>query len=1135
MIYDQDPGAEAVGTYEQWKSDKISRGVRRGAFPIKIFQDGKLEAAFDIVDTYGKAFQYKNSYEFTHEEKERLVSALNITETKGSADDRLYSFAFQHIMDKLNELGAENENFKKTFSENSVMMLNSATDLLKERYNLNIKTGNREDDLKEFQNFSAKEKLNNLQYIQPIVKTAILEIEKGIAKTQEKERTDKHGITDGIYAGRRTENERDVQVGQTESGRSNDSGGGNAHSGIVRGLGYRPGQMGLEVGGMDDGVPFGESGGVNAGAEIRRGGNTGEQGNRGVFGDTGEELEREEPTPHKRELHGIGAVRTGSEDVSGELPYERGEQQTLQREINERKEEREESSHAEDYALLSRLQSDCEYYLNSGRADKYLWAGNAQEQIKKMRELYERLPQKPQWLTKNQIDKYEREMLPKAVSTKKLTASVKWEENYAAISTLKELESTDRAANDEDIETLKKFSGFGSLPQVFDENNSQWEEQRNALKELLTKEEYNSLEESTLSAHYTDGEIIKAMYEGLESFGVKGGNILEPSMGNGAFFANMPQELKENSKLYGVELNSITGRMAQRIYPDAEIEVKGFEETDFKDGFFDAAAGNIPFGNFKLYDPKYNKMNLLVHDYFFVKSLDKLKADGVMAFITSKGTMDKESSKVRRHIAERAELLGAIRLPNNAFAATSGDVKVTTDILFLKKRERPIVADKEEWIYTNKNADGFSMNEYFVNHPEMVLGKTVLTKGQFGREEIACVDDGRNLREALIGAVNMLGEEYERKRKAAENTLVSEREAGVDDIFPEPEIMMLPERENTTRLSNENISEENAEQEKEKNNESNAHEDGTGNIGNTESGENNSREKDNDKPKCLEADPNVKNYCYTVIDDKVYYRENDLMISDDKIQGKKEERIKALVELRQDTNAMLNSQLREDISEEEIRELQKSLSDKYDKFQKEFGSINSKANTAAFKQDTDFPLVSGLEVVKDSGETEKADIFTKRTLSPYKTPEHCETSQEAYAVCLNEKREVDLEFIQKLTGKSEKETISDLKGLIYVNPKTMEWETADEYLSGKVVEKLKEAEEAAQKDGLFRENVEALKNVQPEYIQSHDIAVQIGAPWINQKYYTQFIEEKFAPNAYEKYDVHYNSILNSWHIEKPYS
>ena len=621
---------------------------------------------------------------------------------------------------------------------------------------------------------------------------------------------------------------------------------------------------------------------------------------------------------------------------------------------------------------------------------------------------------------------------------------------------------------------MKRFSGFGSLPQVFDEKNAQWAAQREQLKALLTPAEYDSLEESTLSAHYTSPEIIQAMYTALAQFGVTGGNILEPSMGNGAFFANMPPALKENAKLYGVELNTVTGRIAQQLYPEAKIEVNGFEETKFQDGSFDAVVGNIPFGNFQVFDPKYNHMKLLIHDYFFVKGLDKLKTDGIMAFITSKGTMDKANGRMRNYLAERAELLGAIRLPNNAFAAASGNVKVTTDILFLKKRERPVVSNRLPWIYTGKNEDGLAINEYFINHPEMVLGKLITVKSQYGREDVACVDDGRNLIEALNQAVAQIGESYRSSHAPAPRSAA----------LPEPEIVPATEEK---------------------------------------------------KPNCIEADPQVKNYCYTVIDDKVYYRENDFMVSDEKLQGKKEERIKALVELRRDTAQMLQMQLREDISDEQIRQLQQSLSEKYDKFRKDFGAINNKANMAAFRQDTDFPLVSSLEVIEENGETKKADIFSKRTLMPYKTPEHCETSQEAYAVCLNEKRAVDLAFIAGLTGKSEQDSIDDLKGLIYLNPRTRRWEPADEYLSGRVVDKLAEAEEAAATDPKFEENVAALKAVQPEYIESYDIAVQIGAPWIHAKYYEQFIREKFAPYPNEKIDVQYNSILNSWYVAKPFS
>lgn len=1009
MIYGQNPDAAAVGTYQQWKSKTIGRGVRKGAFPIKILQGRAWETAFDITDTYGKAFTYKNSYSLTEQEKEGLISVLEVPEEKGSDEDKLIYFMTVRMMDRL----GKNEQMQKGLEENGSFLFDSALRLILKRYHLSYE-GVDEESIAAFKELSASDKISKLQYMQPLVRNVILEIDKGITqireeKEQEKkninERTDNNGIAEGIH----TSGEGAVKeiIRNDGHGGRHDRLRGQVDSGDLRGLGNRPRQMGLDVGGMDDGDPSGQSNRTDAGRNLRRNRNPSEQRNRGVSGDSGEELEREISPSDEWELSGTGAVRGRGEDVSRELSDARGERQTVPSEINERKE-------------------------------------NTAE----------------------------------IAGTRKLTPAVKWQENLTAIIMLKELERTGRQATDEEREVLKQFSGFGSLPQVFDENNEQWAERRNQLKALLTKEEYDSLEESTLSAHYTSPEIIQAMYTALEQFGVRGGNILEPSMGNGAFFANMPPALKENAYLYGVELNTITGKIAQQLYPDAKIEVKGFEDTEFQDGFFDAAVGNVPFGNFKLYDPEYNSMNLLIHDYFLVKSLDKLKTDGVMAFITSKGTMDKANGRMRNYLAERAELLGAVRLPNNAFAATSGDVKVTTDILFLKKRERPIVANREEWIHLGKTENGLPVNEYFIKHPEMVLGNLVTVKGQYGREDIACVDDGRNLKEALDSAVRRLGEQYRSSHA------LPERETEERERLPEPEI---------------------------------------------------TAEEQGEKPKCIIADPEVKNYCYTVIDDKVYYRENDQMVSDDRIEGKKAERIKALVGLREDTVQMLQVQLREDVPDEEIKRMQQSLSEKYDRFHKKFGAINSRTNTAAFKQDTDFPLVSSLEVVEENGETQKADIFTKRTLMPYRTPEHCETAQEAYAVCLNEKRAVDLAFIAKLTGKSEEETITDLKGLIYLNPKTQKWEPADEYLSGKVVDKLAEAEAAAAKDPRFRENAEALKAVQPKYIESYDIAVQIGAPWIDESYYKQFIDEKFAPYAGENTDVTYNSILNSWHVAKPLS
>ena len=563
----------------------------------------------------------------------------------------------------------------------------------------------------------------------------------------------------------------------------------------------------------------------------------------------------------------------------------------------------------------------------------------------------------------------------------------KFENNIRAIRTLKTLEKENRPANPEDQEVLSQYVGWGGIPQAFDEHNTAWADEYRELKYLLTPEEYEMARASTLNAHYTSPTVIRAVYASVEQMGFHSGNILEPSCGVGNFFGLLPQSM-ESSSLYGVELDSITGRIAQYLYPQADIAVTGFEKTDRKD-FFDLAIGNVPFGNYKVADRQFDRYNFLIHDYFFAKALDQVRPGGIVAFITSKGTMDKQSPEVRKYIAQRAELLGAIRLPNNAFKANAG-TEVTSDIIFLQKRDRAIDIEPD-WVHLGQTEDGIPINSYFADHPEMVLGRMAWDDSMYGaRQETACLPiEGADLSRQLSEAITHITGTYQE----AEMPELSEGET-IRDSIP--------------------------------------------------------------------ADPNVRNYSYTVVDDQVYYRENSVMVRPD-LNSTAQERVKGMVALRDSVHRLMDAQLQES-DDYTIHELQAELNTLYDSFTARFGLINSRPNMQAFSDDSSYYLLSSLEILTENGELDrKADMFTKRTIRQQRTVEHVDTPVEALAVSIAEKAKVDLPFMAELTGMDQEQIASDLTGVIFRLPAPVDengnpqYVTADEYLSGNVRQKLREA------------------------------------------------------------------------------
>ena len=636
-------------------------------------------------------------------------------------------------------------------------------------------------------------------------------------------------------------------------------------------------------------------------------------------------------------------------------------------------------------------------------------------------------------------------------------AKAKFRANMAAINLLKKLEFEGLQASPEQQEILSRYVGWGGLADAFDENKPNWADEFAELYATLSPEEYAAARASTLNAHYTSPTVIKAIYEAVGNMGFQTGNILEPAIGVGNFFGLLPQEM-QGSRLYGVELDSITGRIAKQLYPKADITVAGFETTDRRD-FFDLAIGNVPFGQYQVNDRAYNKLGFSIHDYFFAKTLDQVRPGGVIAFVTSHYTMDKQSPEVRKYIAQRAELLGAIRLPNNAFKANAG-TEVVSDIIFLQKRDRPIDIEPD-WVHLGENEDGFSINQYFIDNPEMVLGRQTSESTQYGRQDFTVEPyEDLDLATQLRYAIQNIGGKYE----AAELPDLGENET-IQDTIP--------------------------------------------------------------------ADPNVKNYSYAVVDGEVYYRENSVMVKPN-LNATAKERVKGMAELRDCVHRLIDLQMWEsdDIS---IRAEQQKLNRLYDRFTEKYGLINSRGNALAFADDSSYYLLCSLEVLDDEDKTKlksKADMFTKRTIRQRQSVTSVDTAAEALALSIGEKARVDMGYMSQLTGKSEDDIIDELNGVIFLDPVYGDWQTADEYLSGNVRQKLREAENATVDSPGYLPNVEALRAAQPKDLDASEIEVRLGATWIDKKYIQQFMFELLEPPLYARrsLEVNYSEFTAEWNI-----
>mgnify|MGYP000949738496 CR=1 FL=1 len=641
-------------------------------------------------------------------------------------------------------------------------------------------------------------------------------------------------------------------------------------------------------------------------------------------------------------------------------------------------------------------------------------------------------------------------------------AKEKFWRNIKAIATLKQIETEGRNATPEEQHILSQYVGWGGLADAFDPDKAGWRAEYDELKGVLSPEEYAAARASTLNAHYTSPTVIRAIYDAVENMGFQTGNILEPSMGVGNFFGMLPESMK-SSRLYGVELDSITGRIAKQLYPKADITVAGFETTDRKD-FYDLAVGNVPFGQYQVSDRAFDKLGFSIHNYFFAKALEQVRPGGVVAFVTSRYTMDAKDSAARKYIAQRADFLGAIRLPNNAFRANAG-TDVVSDIIFLQKRDRPIEIEPD-WVHTGiwrnpgANADGFSINRYFIDHPEMVLGRQTSESTQYGRQDFTVAPiEGADLAEQLSGAIR-----------------------NIRGTYAEAELPDLGEDETIVET--------------------------------------------------IPADPNVRNFSYTVVDGELYYRQNSIMTKPD-FNATAKERAKGMVELRDCVQKLISQQMDGFISDETIRQTQAELNTLYDGFTAKYGLINSRANALAFAEDSSYYLLCSLEELdEDKNLKRKADMFTRRTIRAHEAVTSVDTASEALALSISEKACVDMEYMSKLTGRSQDELINELNGVIFLDPVYGDWQTADEYLSGNVRQKLREAEKAAVDSPGYLPNVEALRQAQPRDLDASEIEVRLGATWIDPSYIREFMWETFETPFYQQrmIDVTYSAFTAEWNI-----
>lgn len=1030
LIYAQRPDATMVANMRIWNR-KIGRYVNKGTRSIAVFDttkpELKLEYLFDITDTNGpkhttptvwklnNKIEYllvdrlNKKYSINYNDLETQIEILTKQIVEESLEEHMIDFKYDLENTWLEGLPKDSVEifFKETISESVEYMVASRC---------GIDTSVMDDENDSFTvvtHFNSKELIFRLgnaacSISQDILRDIEREV-KSIIKEQRRMKNDERRKQNDLQRHRRNTLSRDTNIKSKGSRRE------------------APRKIRKDGTKIHEGKPYEQiqlsfiGGAANA---------TDAQGRQGSQGETGENNEAatgKRPNTKSNEHNGIGETQNDDKN-HGRRDNPRGD--NLQKEIVDIRNEKE-LLKGSSFSLEQNQESNRK---ESSTTQKINYKYNPNDEI--------------------------------GIGGSK----TKCRSNLEAIKALKAIEGENRLATEKEQSILARYTGWGGLPRAFDKNAVGWNREYEELKELLTTDEYESARASTTNAHYTSHIIIENIYKAIESFGFKAGNILEPSMGVGYFFSMLPDSMK-NSKLYGVELDDISARISKQLYQKANIKSCGFEETDFQDNFFDIAIGNVPFGDYKLFDPKYNKHNLLIHDYFIAKTIDKVRPNGIIAFVTSKGTMDKKDSSARKYIAKRADLIGAIRLPNTAFRQIAG-TDVTADILFLQKREKMSVIEAD-WINVWENDTGIPVNQYFLGNPEMILGEMVFDQRMFGENSkyTACVNNNPdfNLSDELERAISSLN--------GVIGTYEREIEIAKDEIS---------------------------------------------------------------------ADPSVKNYTFTFVDGDLYYRENAIMKKYN-AKGKVLERIKGLHQIREITRDIINIQLK-GCTKHELESKQYQLNKAYDKFASKYGYISSKANSRAFSDDNDYPLLCSLEVEDKDKNIIKADMFSKQTIRPKEIITSVDTAVEALTVSLNERGKVDIEFMTKLYESTPENLTQELKGLIFLNPEKYNedntvygWETADEYLSGNVRQKLKLARIYAKTDERFNINVKHLEEVQPKDLDASEIDVKLGATWIETKDIERFIYELLGTPAYyhntnssyggnNEIKVHYNKYNGSFGI-----
>ena len=1051
LIYAQRPDASAVLEIEKWNS-MFHRWVNRGARGIAVFDDSyegkqRLKYYFDLSDTHaGEDAVPVPIWSMKPEYEQDVIKALGAAYGELSHSQDLFSAVIcagengseEQLESYLTMLRAESagslfsdldaDNQKASFR---MLLSESVSYMIGKRIGLSM--DEMEYDFEQLRNFNTKETLNILGFaVSDTAKQGLLEIAKTIRNLERQNRTFERNGQDGYNAEKDEDEGRSSHEHNIYKERGADAPG----SGNPRGTDRSERNLGdqteeLPEGGVqtsllqhDDFRKTGSASGRDAaggrgddGAALSADGRAGAR-HRGA--ERGRSDEVDSPDEQHQSISGGDSKERTNTDIEKHRA-EADDLPLFSFVRDQQKEEAEQESAAEGVKPISLPEHQI-----SG-ADPAELSGE-----KKNYQIYEEL----QPTGKKQ----------------------RFRQNIEAIRLLKKLEEEGRFAEEGEQEILAGYAGWGGIPEAFDPEENRWSTEYEELKQLLTEEEYTAARESTLTAFYTPKAVTDAVYKVLSRMGFKGGNILEPSCGIGNFLGVLPESM-EGSRFYGVELDKISGSIARQLYQKESITIGGFEDADLPDSFFDVAVGNVPFGDFKVSDKRYDRHKWLIHDYFFGKALDKVRAGGVIAFVTSKGTMDKKDPSVRRYLAQRAELLGAVRIPNDTFSKNAG-TEVTSDIIFLQKRERQIIQEPD-WVYLDRDENGIEMNRYFIDHPEMILGMMQMISGRFG-EESACIPfEGKAL-----------------------ETLLSDAVAHIHGQIAEKEID-LQEAEDF-----------------------------------------------------IPADPEVTDFSYTIKDGTIYFRENSRMYPA-KLSETAAKRAEGLIGIRTSVRRLIELQT-DGYPDEEIRKEQENLSSIYDAFTKEYGLINSRANSTVFSQDSSYYLLAALEIIDENGKlVRKADMFTKRTIKPHEAVQHCDTASEALAVSMGEKGHVDMEYMMQLTGISEDKIAEALSGVIFYDPKqdsgsgAGKYLTADEYLSGNVREKLKEAEALSGADPRFLIHKKYLEQVQPKELSAGEISVRLGASWLPPDVVSDFMFELLSTPSYMRWkiNVRYSAHTGEWNIE----